>query len=74
MFPVAGLGIGYPAAEGFVSMRLPLAVTVHDDRYDDTRLARDVAAYDRRRATRYSPPREQQRAPDILAMPIFTDG
>ena len=36
VFPVAGLCVGYPAAEGFVSMRLPLAVTVHTDRYDDT--------------------------------------
>ena len=29
VFPVAGLCLGYPAAEGFVSMRLPLAATVH---------------------------------------------
>ena len=71
VFPVAGLCIGYPAAEGFVSMRLPLAVTVHTDRYDDNRLAEDVAAYDRRRATRYSPPREQQRAPDIFGYADF---
>ena len=71
VFPVAGLCIGYPAADGFVSMRLPLAVTVHDDRYDDNRLAEDVAAYDRRRASRYSPPREQQRAPDIFGYADF---
>jgi nitroreductase len=71
VFPVAGLCIGYPAAEGFVSMRLPLAVTVHHDRYDDNRLAEDVAAYDRRRASRYSPPREQQRAPDIFGYADF---
>ena len=71
VFPVAGLCIGYPAAEGFVSMRLPLAVTVHDDRYDDNRLAEDVTAYDRRRASRYSPPREQQRAPDIFGYADF---
>ncbi len=71
VFPVAGLCVGYPAAEGFVSMRLPLAVTVHTDRYDETRLAEDVAAYDRRRAARHSPPREQQRAPDIFGYADF---
>ncbi len=41
VFPVAGLCLGYPAAEGFVSMRLPLAVTLHTDRYDDSALARE---------------------------------
>ncbi len=71
VFPVAGLCVGYPAAEGFVSMRLPLAVTVHTDRYDDAGLAEDVAAYDRRRAARYSPPREQQRAADIFGYADF---
>ncbi len=62
VFPVAGLCVGYPAAEGFVSMRLPPTVTLHTDHYDDSRLAEDIDAYDRRRAARYSPPREQQRA------------
>jgi|SRR5271165_1326979 len=71
VFPVAGLCVGYPAAEGFVSMRLPLAVTAHTDRYDDAHLVDDVAAYDRRRAARYSPPREQQRAPDIFGYADF---
>jgi FMN reductase [NAD(P)H] len=70
VFPVAGLSLGYPAAEGFVSMRLPGSVTIHNDRYDEERLAASIAAYDRRRATRYSAPREQQRAPDIFG---FTD-
>jgi FMN reductase [NAD(P)H] len=66
VFPIAGLCLGYPAAEGFVSMRLPLAVTLHTDRYDDSRLAEDIDAYDRRRAARHMPPREQQRAPDTF--------
>jgi nitroreductase len=66
VFPVAGLCVGYPAAAGFASMRLPLAVTVHTDRYDDATLAEQIEAYDRRRAQRYSPPREQQRAPEIF--------
>jgi len=36
VFPVAGLCLGYPQAEGYVSMRLPRAVTTHRDRYDDS--------------------------------------
>ncbi len=52
VFPVAGLCVGYPAAEGFVSMRLPPAVTLHTDRYNDSRLAKNIDAYDRRRPPR----------------------
>src|SRR5246127_1007477 len=53
VFPVAGLCLGFPAAEGFVSMRLPLAVTLHIDRYDASALAKNIDAYDRRRAARH---------------------
>lgn len=49
VFPVAGLCVGYPLAEGHMSMRLPLTVTVHEDRYRDTELGEEVAAYDARR-------------------------
>jgi nitroreductase len=71
VFPVAGLCVGYPAAEGFVSMRLPLAVTLHDERYRDEHLGAEIAEYDRRRAARYAPPREQQRAPEIFGYADF---
>jgi nitroreductase len=71
VFPVAGLCLGYPAAEGFVSMRLPPAVTLHNDRYDDSALSKNIDAYDRRRAARYSPPREQQRAPETFGYAEF---
>lgn len=48
VFPVAGLGFGWPVAPSHISARLPLAATVHRNRYTDT--ARDVVAgYDRRR-------------------------
>src|SRR3984893_10537732 len=57
VFPVAGLCVGYPAAPGYVSMRLPLAVTVHSDRYDDAHLGAAVDAYDARRNARYAIPR-----------------
>ncbi|HYP37553.1 MAG TPA: NADPH-dependent oxidoreductase, partial [Stellaceae bacterium] len=56
----------YPAAAGHISMRLPLEVTLHHDRYDDSRLDEAVAAYDVRRNARYTVPREQQRLPEIF--------
>ena len=63
VFPVAGLCVGYPAAAGHISMRLPPAVTVHIDGYDDSNLEQEIDAYDRRRAGRHATPREQQRNP-----------
>ena len=49
VFPVAGLALGYPDGEPDLSLRLPLKVTVHRDRYDDSSIRQDVAAYDGRR-------------------------
>ena len=71
VFPVAGLCVGYPAAAGHISMRLPLEATVHIGHYDDRRLAEAVDAYDRRRDARYSLPREQQRSPDVFGYASF---
>ena len=71
VFPVAGLCVGYPAAAGHISMRLPLEVSVHTDRYDDSRLAELIDAYDGRRDARYSLPREQQRSPEIFGYASF---
>ena len=71
VFPIAGLCVGYPAGAGHVSMRLPLEATVHIDHYDDRRLAEAIDAYDRRRDSRYSLPREQQRAPDLFGYSSF---
>lgn len=71
VFPVAGLCLGYPAAEGHISMRLPLAITLHTDRYDDAVLAAVTESYDRRRAARYATPREQQRAPETFGHADF---
>ena len=52
VFPIAGLCVGHPARRSPVSMRLPPAVVVHRGRYDDRRLAAEVAAYDERRHAR----------------------
>jgi nitroreductase/FMN reductase [NAD(P)H] len=61
VFPVAGLCVGYPIQRGWISMRLPPAVTVHTDRYDDRELPAHLEAYDRRREARHATPRESQR-------------
>jgi nitroreductase len=50
VFPVAGLTLGWPAGEGVVSLRLPLEVTVHADRFGEGGLRERIEAYDARRA------------------------
>jgi nitroreductase/FMN reductase [NAD(P)H] len=47
VFPVAGLGVGWPSFEGVMSPRLGLDVSIHRDRYDETGLKEKVEAYDR---------------------------
>jgi nitroreductase/FMN reductase [NAD(P)H] len=64
VFPVAGMTVGYPSQAGWISMRLPPALTVHVDRYDDGRFAEEMDAYDRRREARHATPRESQRYVD----------
>lgn len=50
VFPVAGLALGYRQdPEPVVSLRLPLSVTVHRDRYSETGLDAAIAEYDARR-------------------------
>ena len=61
VFPVAGLCVGWPAREGFVSMRLPPALAVHEDTYDTSALDEEIDAYDRRRDARYRVPSDRQR-------------
>jgi FMN reductase [NAD(P)H] len=62
VFPVAGLCLGYPLGEGFVSLRLPRRATTHSDRYDDSALPQAIDDYDRRRDARHAIPKEQQRS------------
>ena len=63
VFPVAGLCVGYPSGEGYISTRLPPSLTVHTDQYEDKPLEEGIDAYDRRRAASHPTPREQQRNP-----------
>ena len=64
VFPVAGLTVGYPSQAGWISMRLPPALTVHTDRYDDSDLPAQIEAYDRRREARHATPPASQRFVD----------
>jgi nitroreductase/FMN reductase [NAD(P)H] len=50
VFPVAGLGVGWPSFASVLSPRLGLDVTIHHDRYDESGLQEKIADYDRRRA------------------------
>jgi FMN reductase [NAD(P)H] len=70
VFPVAGLCLGYPAQQGFISMRLPPEATVHRDRYDDSGLAEAMDAYDRRRDARHSI-KDRQKAPEVFGTAEF---
>src|SRR5438034_5970688 len=70
VFPVAGLCLGYPAQNGFISMRLPLDATVHVDRYDEAGLTAAVDGYDRRRDARHSIA-DRQRAPERFGTAEF---
>ena len=49
VFPLAGMCVGWPEREERLSPRLPLRVTVHHDRYDDTDALDLITEYDRRR-------------------------
>jgi nitroreductase/FMN reductase [NAD(P)H] len=69
VFPLAGLCLGWPSREGFVSLRLPMALTVHVDRYDDTNLAAEIAGYDRRRNARHSIPENDWRHVERFGKP-----
>jgi FMN reductase [NAD(P)H] len=62
VFPVAGLCLGFPQGEGYVSLRLPRRATTHRETYDDSALAADIDDYDRRRDARHAIPKEQHRS------------
>jgi nitroreductase/FMN reductase [NAD(P)H] len=60
VFPFAGLCVGWPARPGPISPRLPQAVVVHRDRYDDRELEAELRTYDAKRPV----PPEKQLHPD----------
>ncbi len=69
VFPVAGMTLGWPKAEGQMSLRLPLAVTVHRDRFQETDAREQIDAYDRRRAA--AQPYRRQRHADEFGTAAF---
>ena len=69
VIPVAGMSVGWPAEESGISARLPLSLTVHEDRYDEGDLAAALDAYDRRRAALR--PFARQRAPETWGEAAF---
>lgn len=71
VFPLAGMGFGWPAREGWISLRLPPSVTVHTDRYNDDSLIDEIDAYDQRRDARFSIPAEKQRLTDTYGVAGF---
>ena len=49
VFPVVGLGVGWPSGEGHMSVRMPLAASVHVDTFEDAAIEDHIDAYDDRR-------------------------
>ena len=64
VFPVAGLGVGWPAVAPKQSMRLPLDLTVHRNGYREGDVRSAVEGYDRRREA--AQPFREQRATDVF--------
>lgn len=63
VFPFAGLALGYPkVATQKNSLRLPLSITVHTDRYREDNLHNSVCTYDHQREKEQ--PYKQQRFSD----------
>ena len=61
VFPVAGMAAGFAAEPAPLSPRLPMSITVHTDRYDESRLEAELDAYDERRIVLQPTPDEEQR-------------
>ena len=71
VFPVAGLCVGWPERAGYVSMRLPPALAVHEDAYDAAGVEEEIDAYDRRRDARFRIPPDRQREVDRFGAADF---
>ena len=67
--PVAGMTLGWPAEAGAISPRLPLTVTVHEERYAETDIAAKIDGSDRRRAA--TRPYRRQREPERFGTAEF---
>ena len=70
VFPVAGMTLGWPSEPGAVSLRLPLSLTVHRDRFDETAIRERIDAYDHRRAA-VQPFRRQRYEADYARVDFY---
>jgi nitroreductase/FMN reductase [NAD(P)H] len=66
VFPVAGLAVGWPAQPAAIAPRLPLALTLHENRYGEEDLEAAVTRYDRSRS--YARQRDVER---FGAAPVY---
>ena len=71
VFPLAGLAAGWPDEHREVTLRLPPALVVHRDRYDDTNLAAEIEMYDARRHAAFPIPARGQMHNDIYGAADF---
>ncbi len=71
VIPIAGMCLGHPAREGFVSARLPIATMCHTDTYDDSNLEAQIDAYDQLRDARFSLPADRQKYRDEFGTASF---
>ena len=67
--PVAGMTVGWPADKGGITPRLPLDLTLHEERFEEGDLAAQIDAYDHRRAALR--PYRNQRQPERLGRAEF---
>lgn len=63
VIPIAGLCVGWPDRSNSISPRLPLSVSIHENKYDDSELASEIDKYDHRRHSvqPYKNQREEER-------------
>ncbi len=67
--PIAGMCVGWPAEKSGITARLPLDLTVHEERFDEGDLAAQIETYDRRRAALR--PFRNQREPERFGVAPF---
>ena len=71
VFPLAGLACGWPDEAREVTLRLPPALVVHRDRYDDANLTAEIDGYDRRRHAAFPIPVRGQMHNDLYGPAPF---
>jgi len=71
VFPLAGLAAGWPDEPREVTLRLPPALVVHRDRYDDSNLEAEIDGYDQRRHAAFPIPARGQFHNDLYGQAEF---